>query len=647
MFEWLFKYSPAYFEEGEFLFASGWPPWLLAGLIAAVAVALYLDVRRRRAALRGGRALVIWSLQAAFAALVLVLLWQPALGIRTLRAQDNVVAVMLDTSGSMTYGEGEQSRLQQAVATLEAGALPALEREFGVRLYAFSEDATRVDSLQEIPPPGPSTHLAASLLQVLQEARTQSLGAVVVLSDGADNSGNLTSRLGELAGFGVPIHTVGVGREQLPEDLELDEVVVAPRTMPGSRVSAQLSIRHGAGVGVARVKAYDGEAILASRELELPAEDGISSHWIDFDAGESGLKDLRFTLEPLPGERNTINNAQARVMDVPAESRKVLYVEGEPRWEYKFIRRAAETDPSLRLVTLLRTTPNKYYRQGIDSPDELVDGLPLDRETLFEYDALVLGSLEAAALTSEQQEMIRDFVGERGGSLLMLGGRRGLSDGGWGSSEVAEALPAHLPSVSNATFVRTPAKVALTAEGVDAAITRLDEDPGENWSLWNSMPAVADFQHLGNLKPAAVTLLELENTRAPLLLTQRYGRGESYILATGGTWRWRMHLPHQDTRHEAFWRQLLRAMVTQVPRKVLLGTDSQIYADRTQVAVRVEVRNAAYERLDDASHGSTESAGRGQRGELGGRHEHAHAREHGTSPAVRRDRPPPTERLTS
>ena len=119
-----------------------------------------------------------------------------------------------------------------------------------------------------------------------------------------------------------------------------------------------------------------------------------------------------------------------------------------------------DDDSPIRLASLLRTTPNKFYRQGIDSQEELENGFPLERETLFSYDALIIGSFSAAGLTQEQQESIRDFVSERGGSLLMLGGRRGLADGGWGNSPVAEVLPARLPDIEAPSFVRAPVRYA-------------------------------------------------------------------------------------------------------------------------------------------------------------------------------------------
>ena len=457
MFELLFKYSRTTFEQGEFLFASGWPVWLLVAASLAAASGVGYSLLQRRDSLSVGKLIALAGIQTAMVALVLVLLWQPALSSDRLRAEENAVALLLDTSASMSYGEAEESRLQQAVAALNDGVLDDLSANLETRLYAFSEDSMTIESLELVPPPGAATRLGDALLDVLREARASALGAVVLISDGADNSNELTTaRLAEIAGFGVPVHTVGVGRESIPEDLELESVGMTTQVMAGSRVSAQVSLRH-AGSGTAMIKVYDGDAILAAEELVLPNRDGVTTHWVDFDVGEAGVKDLRFVLDAIPGERNTINNVQYRVIDVPADRRRILYVEGEPRWEYKFIRRAVEETSPIRLASLLRTTPNKYYRQGIDDPTELENGFPEDRETLFDYDALIIGSFEAAALTPEQQQDISAFVSERGGSLLMLAGLRGLADGGWGNSVVADVLPAHLPDIDAQTFNRRPA----------------------------------------------------------------------------------------------------------------------------------------------------------------------------------------------
>ena len=110
-------------------------------------------------------------------------------------------------------------------------------------------------------------------------------------------------------------------------------------------------------------------------------------------------------------------------MLVSDAKRKILYVEGEPRWQFRFLRRAEEDDPSVTIVSMLRTSENKIYRQGVSSPDELADGFPTKAEDLFGYSGIIIGSVAADYFTATQQELIREYVDRRGGGVLFLGGR--------------------------------------------------------------------------------------------------------------------------------------------------------------------------------------------------------------------------------
>jgi hypothetical protein len=184
----------------------------------------------------------------------------------------------------------------------------------------------------------------------------------------------------------------------------------------------------------------------------------------------------------------------------------------------------------------------------------------------------------------------------------MMGGRRGLADGGWGPTSVAEVLPAQLPTPEAPTFERNPAKPKLTPLGKTSPITRLAGDEAANVKSWSEMPEIADFEHVGELKPGAEVLLEAEiaGKTEPLLIHQRYGLGNAYILATGGTWRWQMLLPHEDQRHEIFWRQLLQALATSAPQAVTLTSKQVFYGDESAVTVRAEVRDKTFKPATDA-----------------------------------------------
>ena len=598
MFEFLFKYSRETFDRGEFVFASGWPLWLLGVLAVIGAIIVGVTLFNYRRGLSIGRLVVIGALQVALWVVALFMLWQPSLITQTLRPQQNSVAVLLDTSQSMSYGDGGASRLEAGVAAIEDDIVPALEDSLSIDVYTFAESPVPTAALDDVTAQGSVTRIGASVLNVLRGANAGGLAAVVLLSDGVDNSQALDAAvIAEIAGFGVPVHTIGVGREVLEEDVELVDVIIAAEGPAGSTAGAQVSIRHGSG-GLAELKVYDGDAILASQSITLPNRPGVITRQIDLEIGEAGVRDLRFTVDALPEERNVLNNTQLRPVEVPELRRSILYIEGEPRWEYKFMRRALGEDSPLRLASMLRTTPNKHYRQGIAAPDELADGFPIDEETLFEYDALIIGSYEAAALSESQHEMIAEFVSRRGGTLLMLGGRRGLADGGWGVTQVAEILPVELPDIDAPSFLRAPARAALTEAGERSLLTRFAGDDDANRAAWDALPELADFQYVGAVKPAADVLLNAEvagGAEQPLLVHQRYGLGNVFVLATGGTWRWQMQMPYEDQHHEVFWRQLLQALVTGAAQRITLRTDRAFYADEQSVELIAELRDATFD----------------------------------------------------
>ena len=558
----------------------------LLGTIAVTAITWGL-LRRRKSA-PAYRLVTIAALQLAMLAIVLWVLRLPTLSTEVLRDGQNSVALLLDTSASMAYGTATP-RLDQAVAALRS-SVDDVDLNLTVRRYAVSDSTVALDSFADVVADGSKTDLAANLISVLRESRSESLAAILIASDGIDTATGISEeQMAEIAGFGVPVHTIAVGRTAMPEDLELMSVLVPEKSLPDSTLSARVSVRHDQ-PGNTRLKIYDGEQLLASQAIELRPDSNTTTTWIDLSITDAGPHKLDFTLESLDGEQELRNNTRSRLVNVADESFRVLYFEGEPRWEYKFLRRAIHNDNELEIVSLLRVSPNKFYRQGIESPEQLESGFPATRDELFAYDALMIGSVEAASLSPEQQQIIRDFVSERGGSLLMLAGPNGLGNGGWGQTVVGDVLPARLPPSTQNSFVRRKVAVTMTPHGSDSQMLRLAADDDANLLAWRELPEIADYQRVGTLKPAAVALLSVDTGTAtsPLLMTQPFGRGHSYILASGGTWRWQMSMPVEDQSHETFWRQLLRTLVASAPKNIALAASDKTGV--SGVALRAEFK---------------------------------------------------------
>lgn len=607
MFELLFKYPLAVFEKGKFVLLGSWPVWcLLLGIAVAMGVTALPFWRRRRAArtsVRAMRSVALWTLQAATLAILLLLLWEPAISITALRPQENILAVVVDNSRSMGVADAGSEREQQAVDLLRSKLLPRLSRRFQVRLYSLNANLSRVSDVTKLRPTGAATQIGAGLKQLADEAATLPIGAVVLLSDGSDNSGGIDQQtIDALRRRRLPVNTIGFGREELKDDIEMDGLSVPSTVLVDSRVEARVTLRQNGFTGrraVITITADDRP--VASREVVL-TNSRAQAETLEFNAGKSGVRRIVASIAPLRTETNVENNRRTMVLSVNGTKHRILYVEGEPRWEYKFLRRAAEDDPALEIVSMLRTTQNKIYRQGISNPNELIDGFPSKPEELFRYDGIILGSVEAGFFTPEQQQEMKDFVDRRGGGLLFLGGRASLADGDYDAPPFRELLPVKLPHRKN-TFQRTLVAAELTEQGKRSLICKIETDTEDSVNHWNVLPYMADYQDPGTPKPGAVVLARTDlgrGNKIPLLVTQNYGRGRTAVFATGGSWRWRMQQPVADTSHRTFWRQLLRWTAGTSPSPVVASTSVAELEDNADVDLQAEVRNKGYQLVSDA-----------------------------------------------
>ncbi len=606
MFELLFKYPPGVFSKGTFVLLGGWPRWVLVAALLGIAglLAWMMWRKRRRLAgsMRAGRAFAIWALQSALVALLLLLLWEPALSVSALKPQQNIIAVIVDDSRSMGIRDSSRSREQEAIQVLDAGLLKDLESRFQVRLYRLGAGLERIRTIDQIKASDNATHINQGLRQIADEAATLPVGAVILMSDGAENSDGVDSAsISELQRRRLPVNTIGFGREQLRNDVELDGLELPVQALASSRLQAQVTIRQNGFSGRrAQLVLTARGSVVASREIVLQNRPQQIEN-IEFNAGGAGVKNVEVKLEPLPGEENRQNNQLTRVLSVNETKRRILYVEGEPRWEYKFLRRAVEDDPALQIVSMLRTTENKIYRQGIQNPNELAEGFPSKAEDLFEFQGLILGSVESAFFTITQQELIKEFVDRRGGGLLFLGGRWALADGGYSVPPFAELLPVSLPKRKN-TFQRDLVAAELTNAGKQSLICRLEDDPEKSIDHWEVLPYLANYQDAGTPKPGAVVLARVNvgGKRLPLLITENYGRGRTAVFATGGSWRWRMQQPLSDKSQEVFWRQLLRWLISATPSRVVASTPNAQLEDDGRIELRAEVRDRTYLPASDA-----------------------------------------------
>jgi uncharacterized membrane protein len=607
-FEFLFKYRLFLFEKGRFVMAAPWPA---AAVLAAGAAAVFFSYRRARGPARGRDRLFLAALRAAALALVLFALCRPALVLSTVVPQQSFLGVLVDDSRSMRIADDGESRGAVAAQSFgpRAPLLAALAERYKLRLFRFSDSAERLPSAANLTYEGRQTSLARALDRAGQELSSVPLAGLVLVTDGADNGdsdiGDLLPRLRARA---VPVFTVGVGRERFARDVELTRVELPAAVLKGTSVTAELRVaQRGLGGQKVQIQVEDAGRVLQAQEITLPADGESAAARIHLTAAEPGARTFRFRIAAQPGEPIVENNQQDVPVEVLDRREKILYFEGEPRFELKFIRRAVAEDRNLQVVCLQRTSQNKFLRLDVDDAEELAGGFPKTREELFKYRGLILGSVEAGFFTADQLRMIAEFVSLRGGGLLTLGGRHSYAEGGYAPTPLSEVLPVVFEEGRDAKqpfFAEM--KVEPTPFGMTHGVTQLASTEAESAERWKRLPPLSTLNPIRRTRPGAVSLLLGRGEGLPgaqvVLAYQRYGAGKSLAFTVDDSWLWQMHadMPLEDMTHENLWRQLLRWLVSGVPGPVSASVSSPRTSPGSAVTITATVTDESHLKVNDA-----------------------------------------------
>lgn len=337
-------------------------------------------------------------------------------------------------------------------------------------------------------------------------------------------------------------------------------------------------------------------------------------------------------------EATLANNRRLVVVDRGGGPYRVLYVSGRPNWEFKFLRRALTEDDEVELVGLVRIAKREpkftfrnrsgersnpifrgfenkdeqteqydepvLLRLGIEQREELRAGFPKSADELFAYHALVIDDLEAAFFRQDQLSLIQQFVSQRGGGLLMLGGRESFVKGEWARTPVGDLLPVYVDR-GESTPPDTEYRLHLTREGWLQPWVRVRATEQEEAKRLAEMPGFRTVNFASAIKPGASVLASVESPdgrQQPALAVQSFGRGRAAALLIGDLWRWNLRRPEQtESDLEKSWRQTVRWLVADVPKRVEIETRRAEETGGDVQHLIVRVRDERFAPLDNAT----------------------------------------------
>ncbi len=612
MFEKLLKYSPAEYAEGHIRFARAERiEWVLLA-VALAAGAAFLFYRLAPSKIGPRPKLILSILRGISLTAVALFLLQPVLRVETENTQHHFLAVLVDDSRSMSIvdeGGGKISRSECAKRVLfgesqsDGGLRRRLEEISPVRAFKFAGDGQALTGPADLKARGGISNLYRGLKHVRDEMQGIPLAGVVLLSDGAQNTRGTPQELARQMGLeGVPVFTVGFGDPTPPNDLEVVRVNAPREVRQNSTVEVYATVRATGFTQPFDVVLKLKDTVLQKTQVVPRDKTDIFRVRMAFQPDTKGAQRYTIEVPPPPGEKIVDNNRSDFLLNVSDKRLPVLYIEGSPREEFRFIRRALYKAKDSPIASILRTSNDNKRRpiiQDMERGDGIEDGFPKKREDLFRFEAIIFGDIEASCFTPEQLKMTEEFVRERGGGFLMLGGVNSFNLGSYQGTPIEKMLPALLERAS-VGYDNRELKLVPTAEGLLHPILHQTEESLKNRNIWRDSPPLIGINPLAGVKPGATLLASDSVKKLPLLAVQNYGGGRSAAFGTGGSWRWRMSMPLEQELHEKFWKQIIRWLAVGSKEKVTAEVDKDIYVLGESVEITTSVLGKQLEPLNDA-----------------------------------------------
>jgi von Willebrand factor type A domain-containing protein len=646
----------------------GWLVLLLLGLGGA----MYWMYRQTPVPMSPRRKYTLAALRILFVALILGLLLRPVLALTVEGSIRRLLVVLVDTSASMQIRDPRVDATEQKRAAIARGSLdpqkglgqqldrnaardfeqlprvdvvksalknerlnllPRLDRDFDLAAFTFGQNLLEISArrqqastnasesekkvsvhdftwVNQLQAESPATAVGDALREVVNRKRGQPLAGVLVITDGANNSGaQPLESAAALRQEGVPVYVYGVGITS-PRDIILANVFAPDVTFVKDEVALTVRVRsQGLKNETADVLLKLGSETVATKTITF-AGDGEQVVPLRFTPQTQGDYDLEASIQPRNDEAVKDNNARSQRLRVIDAKIKVLMVEQSPRWEFRYLQAMLLRDRRVELQCYLIEGDPGIIR-GENSP--YIAQFPARKEELFRYDLVIFGDVDPRHMSSVNLENLNELVSRFGGALVVVAGKR-FTPNAYRRTVLENLLPVEFEGPSLEGSLEPPAdkpvRLELTSAGRANAMLRLSDSEEENAGLWKQLPPVYWVARVSRPKPAAEVLLvdpdparESRFGKMPVMAVQQYGLGQVMYVGTDNTWRWRKNVG--DLFYTTIWGQIAQHVSLQRllggSKRTQLTTDRQNYMTGDRVSVYARLYSAGFEPIQEPS----------------------------------------------
>lgn len=578
----------------------------------------------------------------AIAAVVICLL-DPQWVEKITHQQKSRVAVLLDTSRSMSIGDVPGGRLNAARHWIQDRVMAAAPPGLTLSTYTVDEFLAPLSAMDSASPTGLVSALSDGLESLLSLPDQDPFSSVILVSDGIENARPTPERAAKyFRRKGIPIHTVTVGTTNDLEDVIIENIQVKRAVPNEAPTRLALSLRSPGFKNKTVPFQVRGphRSLVAVQEVRLNG--GAQKVEIEVTPRQKGFQIYEASIPHQAGEWQDSNNRRLFGLEVVDPTVRVIYMEGTPQQsgspipEWKYLKDALESDPHIKVKTLIRQVGNNgQFLNTLDTDPQTGEkvypvehpthGFPRTLAGLLEYDVVIHSDIRKESFTSAQLINMARLVEEYGGGFIMIGGNSAFGKGGYHRTVLDKIIPVAMQQENDSQA--RPIKVLVPRAAYTHPIMDIGATREETEQIWTTkFPRLYGYNRVERAKPGAVALGFNPDYRGVfgmglLLAVQEIGKGRSMAFTSDTTRTWgrdfetlwgepiyegrRLSEENCDSRYyRQFWvnaiRWLANGKLGRTNNAVTLELAKSYCFPGESVAARVKVRNAEMREIGNA-----------------------------------------------
>lgn len=506
--------------------------WIPLALTIAALVFVFFVYRRTTPVSSDLLRRTLATIRCISLAVVVLLLFEPVLGLRWTSLRQPTIAVLIDDSASMALIDSTTRRSDRTKEIMHMPWMEKLQQTTNVRINAFADSLRQItqDSIAALRFAGDGTDIAAALVSARQRFAPDNLAAVILLSDGNASLGENPIRVAQ--NFPVPIFTVGVGSPKRPKDVVLTQIVTNEIAYAETHVPVDMTLSAVGYAGrTARLRLEDAGGMLAEQQIVLPADNMQTTVRVEITPRRLGMNKLVASVEPLPGETSDLNNRHSAFVRVLQSKMRIWIIAGAPSADYQFAKRTLEDDKNFAVTGFVQRPDGTFYGGKL---------IPTQPAAWKEVDCLIFIDFPRRDSNASLLAALSEILGAAHKPVFWMAGPA-MDPSRWWNFQ--KSLPLASRPVRSAEKMVT---MIPDAVGMSHPVGRFAESLDENRELWKNLPPV--FSSFSNVQPAAsaqvIASADQPGARLPLpvLLAQKGADTKNIVVLAYDLWRWNLKL---------------------------------------------------------------------------------------------------------